>query len=60
ADFLPYAVTSMKVAPRDWYKDGSTARRLLEEWAKYRIASLRMAPAANQTVSTRAADGHAI
>ncbi len=44
ADFVPYAVTSMKVAPRDWYKDGSTARRLFEEWAKYRLASLRMAP----------------
>ena len=47
ADFVPYAVTSMKVAPRDWYKDGSSARRLFEEWAKYRLASLRMAPHAN-------------
>lgn len=41
ATFLPYAVSSMKVPPHDWYKDGAAAKRLFEEWAKYRIASLR-------------------
>jgi uncharacterized SAM-binding protein YcdF (DUF218 family) len=53
ADFLPYAVTSTKVAPRNWYKDGPTARRLLEEWAKYRLALLRTAPGGGQTASAR-------
>jgi uncharacterized SAM-binding protein YcdF (DUF218 family) len=53
ADFMPYAVASMKVAPRDWYKDGPTARRLLEEWAKFRLAGLRLGPEDRQTVSTR-------
>ncbi|MBI1360869.1 MAG: YdcF family protein [Alphaproteobacteria bacterium] len=42
ATFVPYAVSSTKVAPRKWYSDGATARRLFEEWAKYRVASLRL------------------
>ena len=61
ADFVAYAVTSLKVAPRDWYKDGPSAWRLFEEWAKYRLARLRMAPDATQAdpVQARgpAADG---
>lgn len=40
-EFLPYAVASTKGRPRDWYRNPDTARRLLEEWAKYRVASLR-------------------
>lgn len=63
ADFMPYAVASTRVAPRDWYKDGATARRLLEEWAKYRIARLRLGSAVDTTASARSGDapvgGHA-
>lgn len=40
AQFLPYAVRSTRVAPRSWYSDGNTTRRLLEEWAKFRMATL--------------------
>jgi len=39
--FIPHAVTTTKVRPRDWFRDPATAHRLIEEWAKYRIASLR-------------------
>jgi len=39
--FIPHAVTTTKVRPSDWYRDPATARRLIEEWAKYRIATLR-------------------
>jgi uncharacterized SAM-binding protein YcdF (DUF218 family) len=39
--FIPHAVTTTKVRPGDWYRDPATARRLLEEWAKFRIASFR-------------------
>jgi uncharacterized SAM-binding protein YcdF (DUF218 family) len=39
--FIPHAVTTTKVRPRDWFRDPATARRLVEEWAKYRVASLR-------------------
>ena len=39
--FIPHAVTTTKVRPRDWFRDPATARRLIEEWAKYRIASWR-------------------
>ena len=49
--FIPHAVTTTKVRPRDWFRDPATARRLIEEWAKYRIASLRAQPA---TVSAQA------
>jgi uncharacterized SAM-binding protein YcdF (DUF218 family) len=43
--FIPHAVTTTKVRPRDWFRDPATARRLIEEWAKFRIASLRAQPA---------------
>lgn len=39
--FIPHAVTTTKVRPGDWYRDPATARLLLEEWVKFRIASLR-------------------
>lgn len=39
--FIPHAVTTTKVRPVDWYRDPATARRLLEEWAKFRVASVR-------------------
>lgn len=42
--FIPHAVMTTKVRPRDWYRDPGTARLLLEEWAKYRIATLRPGP----------------
>jgi uncharacterized SAM-binding protein YcdF (DUF218 family) len=45
-EFIPYAVASSTARPRDWYHDLPTARRLFEEWAKYRVSSLRGAPPA--------------
>lgn len=44
-NFLRHAVTTTKVRPADWYRDPATARRMIEEWAKYRIATLRPGPA---------------
>lgn len=41
ASFAPHAVASMKVPPGRWYSDPITARRMLEEWVKFRIAGLR-------------------
>lgn len=41
ATFAPHAVASMKVPPELWYSDPITARRMLEEWVKFRIAGLR-------------------
>ena len=42
--FIPHAVTTTKVRPGDWYRDPATAKRLLEEWAKFRVASFRAGP----------------
>lgn len=39
--FIPHAVMSTKVRPADWYKDAPTAKLLLEEWMKFRLAGLR-------------------
>lgn len=39
--FIPHAVMSTKVRPGDWYKDVATAKVLLEEWFKFRLAGLR-------------------
>lgn len=39
-DFLPYAVASGDGRPGDWYRNPNTARRLIEEWAKFRVASI--------------------
>ncbi len=39
--FIPHAVTTTKVRPRDWYKDATTAKLLVEEWIKFRLAGLR-------------------
>jgi uncharacterized SAM-binding protein YcdF (DUF218 family) len=39
--FIPHAVMTTKVRPADWYRDPSTAKLLLEEWMKYRLAALR-------------------
>lgn len=39
--FIPHAVTTTKVRPADWYKDAPTAKLLLDEWIKFRIAGLR-------------------
>ncbi|MDZ4761345.1 MAG: YdcF family protein [Alphaproteobacteria bacterium] len=55
ADFIPYAVASMKVAPRDWYRDQTTARRFAEEWIKYRVASLRAGQEADDPPAAAAA-----
>lgn len=41
--FFPHAVMTTKVRPSDWYRDTSTARTLIEEWIKYRLAGLRTA-----------------
>lgn len=41
--FIPHAVTTTKVRPADWYKDAPTAKLLIEEWVKFRLAGLRNA-----------------
>lgn len=41
--FIPHAVMTTKVRPADWYRDTTTARTLIEEWIKYRLAGLRNA-----------------
>ncbi len=42
-EFVPYAVQTTHVRPRDWYRDSATAKRLFEEWMKFRVASVRAA-----------------
>jgi len=39
--FIPHAVMTTKVRPAEWYKDAATARLLVEEWLKFRLAGLR-------------------
>ena len=39
--FIPHAVMTTKVRPGDWYKDAPTAKLLVEEWLKFRLAGLR-------------------
>lgn len=39
--FIPHAVMTTKVRPSDWYKDAPTAKLLIEEWLKFRLAGLR-------------------
>jgi uncharacterized SAM-binding protein YcdF (DUF218 family) len=41
--FIPHAVMTTKVRPADWYRDTATAKTLIEEWIKYRLAGLRNA-----------------
>jgi len=41
--FIPHAVMTTKVRPADWYRDAPTAKTLIEEWIKYRLAGLRTA-----------------
>ncbi|RYG33172.1 MAG: YdcF family protein [Burkholderiales bacterium] len=41
--FIPHAVMTTKVRPADWYRETSTAKTLIEEWIKYRLAGLRTA-----------------
>lgn len=40
AELSPYPVASGPVRPSRWYTDGSTARRFLSEWAKFRTSTL--------------------
>jgi uncharacterized SAM-binding protein YcdF (DUF218 family) len=47
AEFTPFAVSSTRVRPRDFYRNPRTARQLFEEWLKYRVAILRPGPAAS-------------
>ncbi len=39
--FIPNAVMTTKVRPAEWYTDVATARLLVEEWLKFRLAALR-------------------
>lgn len=56
AKFIPHAVMTTKVRPRDWYRDPGTAKLLIEEWAKYRIATVRPTQVA-QTQTLRGRSG---
>jgi len=58
AHFIPHAVTTTKVRPSDWYRDPATARRLIEEWAKYRVATIRPTPP-QATAAAPASQGRA-
>lgn len=58
--FIPYAVRSTRVSPRNWWRDPLTARRLLEEWAKYRFASIRPAPVRQPVASEPPAGAEAM
>lgn len=53
-EFIPHAVASLKVPANRWYTDGSTARRLLGEWIKYRIAALRAGDGPSQAMAQAA------
>jgi uncharacterized SAM-binding protein YcdF (DUF218 family) len=55
--FIPHAVTTAEVRPRDWYRDPPTARRLLEEWMKFRIAAFRAAQEAPDGAAAGAQGG---
>lgn len=46
--FIPHAVMTTKVPPAEWYRDPATAKLLLEEWMKYRLAGLRGAAFATE------------
>jgi uncharacterized SAM-binding protein YcdF (DUF218 family) len=54
--FIPHAVTTTKVRPLDWYRDPATARLLVSEWAKYRIATWRPQPEAAPEAVTKASN----
>ncbi len=51
AELLPYAVTTTRVRPANWYRNPPTARRLFEEWLKYRFAVFRAGPASRPDAS---------
>jgi uncharacterized SAM-binding protein YcdF (DUF218 family) len=40
ADFVPFAVAGSKTPPREWWRDFALARRLAEEWMKFRAATV--------------------
>lgn len=46
--FMSHAVMTTKVRPAEWYTDASTARVLIEEWLKFRLAGLRSTALPNQ------------
>lgn len=58
-EFIPHAVHTLQARPADWWRNPELARRLVEEWAKYRIASLRAQPsrAAATALSERSSAG---
>ncbi len=51
AEFIPQTVPSLKVPANRWYMDAGTARRLMGEWVKYRIAALRAGDGASNAVA---------
>lgn len=56
--FIPHAVTTTKVKPNDWFRDPATARLLLSEWAKFRIATMRPYPQTNPGADDKSGDEH--
>jgi hypothetical protein len=57
--FIPHAVPTANMRPRDWYRDPPTARRLIEEWMKFRIAAFRAAQEASPGGAAAGAQGGA-
>ncbi len=58
-EFIPHAVTTTKVRPADWYRDPATARQLVEEWLKFRLATIRSNLPEEPLVSSAAHKGQA-
>lgn len=44
AHFIPYAVASSRTPADDWWRDPETARRLFEEWLKFRTSAMLGTP----------------
>jgi uncharacterized SAM-binding protein YcdF (DUF218 family) len=55
--FIPNAVMTTKVRPAEWYTDVSTAKVLVEEWLKFRLAALRSTALPSQGSASQGSAG---
>lgn len=58
-EFIPHAVTTTKVRPLDWYRDPATAKQLVEEWMKFRLATFRAVSESETLISNNGHKGQA-